>query len=303
MCLRQKRAGLIAGCLGIAMLCAAVVVKTQGAGEKLPVWKSVNRNAAEEMPDQGNAVDSENSINAQDEIADDMTSQSGAAAGADSQKQKADIAEGQGNTDSTDSVNGQEESDVAGRGDMSIKKVALTFDDGPHPRYTDQLLEGLRERDVRVTFFVLGQCAELYPDLIREMAQDGHLIGNHTYSHVQLTGGNGQQFTEELQKTDAIIYELTGEHTEFVRPPYGAWDKRYEESLNMIQVLWTVDPLDWCCADAGTVISRVLDKADEDCIILLHDVYASSVEAALAIIDELSARGYEFVTVDEIILD
>ncbi|MDE5820797.1 MAG: polysaccharide deacetylase family protein [Lachnospiraceae bacterium] len=187
--------------------------------------------------------------------------------------------------------------------DMSVKKVALTFDDGPHPRYTEQLLEGLRKRNVRVTFFVLGQSAELYPDLIREMAQDGHLIGNHTYSHIQLTRRNGQRFAEELQKTDAVIFEITGQHTEFVRPPYGAWDKRYEESLNMIQVLWNVDPLDWCCSDAGTVVSRVLEKTDENSIILLHDVYASSVEAALAIIDELSAQGYEFVTVDEIILD
>lgn len=209
----------------------------------------------------------------------------------------------EGQEQSTDVTDEQDETDTAGRGEMNIRKVALTFDDGPHPRYTQRLLEGLRSRNVRVTFFVLGQSAELYPDLIMEMAQDGHLIGNHTYSHMQLTNGNGQRFAEELQKTDAIIYELTGQHTEFVRPPYGVWDKRYEESLNMIQVLWNVDPLDWCCSDASTVTGRVLEKADEDCIILLHDVYASSVEAALAIVDELSARGYEFVTVDEIILD
>ncbi|MCM1102656.1 MAG: polysaccharide deacetylase family protein [Clostridium sp.] len=234
MCLRKKRACLIAGCLGIAMLCAGIYIKAWGTDVFVPAWKHA---------------------------------------------------------------------DIRGQGEMNIKKVALTFDDGPHPRYTARLLEGLRERDVRVTFFVLGQSAELYPDLIKEMAQDGHLIGNHTYSHIQLTSRNGQQFVEELQKTDVIIYELTGQHTEFVRPPYGTWDKRYEESLNMIQVLWNVDPLDWCCSDAGTVTSRVLEKADEDCIILLHDVYASSVEAALAIVDELSAQGYEFVTVDEIILD
>lgn len=234
MCLQRKKACLIAGCLGIAMLCAGICMKAWGPDVFVPAWKHA---------------------------------------------------------------------DIRGQGEMNIKKVALTFDDGPHPRYTARLLEGLRERDVRVTFFVLGQSAELYPDLIKEMAQDGHLIGNHTYSHIQLTSRNGQQFVEELQKTDAIIYELTGQHTEFVRPPYGTWDKRYEESLNMIQVLWNVDPLDWCCSDAGTVTGRVLEKADEDCIILLHDVYASSVEAALAIIDKLSAQGYEFVTVDEIILD
>ncbi len=189
------------------------------------------------------------------------------------------------------------------RDSAETKRIALTFDDGPNPRYTEELLEGLRERQVHVTFFVLGQSAEQYPDLIREMAQDGHLIGNHTYSHMQLTPSNGECFAEELQKTDALIYELTGMHTEFVRPPYGVWDHAFEESLNMIPVLWTIDPQDWCCTDVGTVIGRAVGKAQENGIILLHDVYGSSVQAALGIIDELSAQGYEFVTVDEIILD
>lgn len=282
MCLRGKRAYLIAGCLGIAMLCAVVVVKTREAGGGMPIWGNTGRSTA----------GTENSQGGND----------GSGGG---QAQNAGIAGVQGEDagGNAGGMGSQDGVEAACQEDMCIKKVALTFDDGPHPRYTERLLEGLRKRNVRVTFFVLGQSAELYPDLIREMAQDGHLIGNHTYSHMQLTRRNGQRFADELQKTDAVIFDLTGQHTEFVRPPYGAWDKRYEESLNMIQVLWNVDPLDWCCSDAGTVVSRVLEKTDENSIILLHDVYASSVEAALAIIDELSARGYEFVTVDEIILD
>ena len=279
MCLRGKRAYLIVGCLGIVMLCAVVVVKTRVAGGSMPIWGNMGRNTA------GRECDQE----------EHDGSEGGQAQNAGIQGEDAG-----GNAGGMGSRDGVE---TAYQEDMSVKKVALTFDDGPHPRYTEQLLEGLRKRNVRVTFFVLGQSAELYPDLIWEMAQDGHLIGNHTYSHIQLTRRNGQRFAEELQKTDAVIFEITGQHTEFVRPPYGAWDKRYEESLNMIQVLWNVDPLDWCCSDAGTVVSRVLEKTDENSIILLHDVYASSVEAALAIIDELSAQGYEFVTVDEIILD
>ena len=278
MCLRGKRGYLIAGCLGIAMLCAVVVVKTREAGGGMPIWGNTGRSTA-----------------------DRERGQEGNDGGGGGQAQNAGNVGVQG--EDTGGMDSQDGDGTAYREDMSIKKVALTFDDGPHPRYTEQLLEGLRKRNVRVTFFVLGQSAEMYPDLIQEMAQDGHLIGNHTYSHIQLTRRNGQLFAEELQKTDAVIYEITGQHTEFVRPPYGAWDKRYEESLNMIQVLWNVDPLDWCCSDAGTVVSRVLEKTNENSIILLHDVYASSVEAALAIIDELSARGYEFVTVDEIILD
>lgn len=198
--------------------------------------------------------------------------------------------------------NGTETAEIE-TGTAVPKKIALTFDDGPHPRYTKKLLEGLRERNVRVTFFVLGQSAERYPELLQEMAEDGHLIGNHTYSHMQLTKSNKGRFEEELQKADAVIYELIGCHTEFVRPPFGAWDRSFEESLNMIPVLWTIDPCDWCCSDAGRVTSRVLNKADENGIILLHDVYGSSVQAALSIIDTLTEQGYEFVTVDEIILD
>ena len=260
------------------MLCAVVVIKSEG----MLIWGNTGRSTAgTESSQEGN--DGSGGGQAQNEgIAGVQGKDAGGNAGG---------------------MGSQDADGAAYQEDMNVKRVALTFDDGPHPRYTEQLLEGLRKRNVRVTFFVLGQSAELYPDLIREMAQDGHLIGNHTYSHMQLTRRNGQLFAEELQKTDAVIYEITGQHTEFVRPPYGAWDKRYEESLNMIQVLWNVDPLDWCCSDAGTVVSRVLEKTNENSIILLHDVYASSVEAALAIIDELSARGYEFVTVDEIILD
>lgn len=265
------------------MLCAVVVVKTRVAGGSIPIWGNMGRNTAGRECGQEEHDGSEGG-----------QAQNAGIQGEDAGGNADGNARGMGSRDGVE---------TAYQEDMSVKKVALTFDDGPHPRYTEQLLEGLRKRNVRVTFFVLGQSAELYPDLIREMAQDGHLIGNHTYSHIQLTRRNGQRFAEELQKTDAVIFEITGQHTEFVRPPYGAWDKRYEESLNMIQVLWNVDPLDWCCSDAGTVVSRVLEKTDENSIILLHDVYASSVEAALAIIDELSAQGYEFVTVDEIILD
>ena len=291
MRLRGKRACLVAGCLSIAMLCALVVAKKLRADHEMTVWRNADENTEQSTDVVGGQDGSVNTTDSQDGSVNMADSQDGSVHMADSQERTTGIADG------------QQTADASGRGDMNIKKVALTFDDGPHPRYTEQLLEGLRSRNVRVTFFVLGQSAELYPDLIREMAQDGHLIGNHTYSHIQLTSRNGQRFAEELQKTDAIIYELTGQHTEFVRPPFGVWDKSYEESLNMIQVLWNVDPLDWCCSDAGTVTSRVLSKADEGCIILLHDVYATSVEAALAIIDELSAQGYEFVTVDEIILD
>lgn len=184
-----------------------------------------------------------------------------------------------------------------------VKKIALTFDDGPHPTYTSELLDGLKERGVQATFFVTGEHAELHPDVIKRMQEEGHLIGNHTYSHVQLRSGNRKIFEEELRKTNGILYEITGQEVLYVRPPYGSWDRTLEKELNMFPVLWTIDPTDWNCLNAETVTRRVVKKAKENAIILLHDYYPTSVEAALKIVDELQAEGYEFVTVDEILTE
>ena len=183
------------------------------------------------------------------------------------------------------------------------KKIALTFDDGPHPTYTIELLDGLKERGVQATFFVTGEHAQLHPDVIKRMQEEGHLIGNHTYSHVQLRSGNRKIFEEELRKTNGILYEITGQEVLYVRPPYGSWDRTLEKELNMFPVFWTIDPTDWSCLNAETVTRRVVKKAKENAIILLHDYYPTSVEAALMIVDELLAEGYEFVTVDVILTE
>lgn len=183
------------------------------------------------------------------------------------------------------------------------KKVALTFDDGPHPDYTGKLLDGLKERDVCATFFVMGKQAEAYPELIKRMEDEGHLIGNHTYSHLQLTKTNRGAFQEELKKTSEIVKGITGKELQYVRPPYGSWDKAFETELNMFPVLWTVDPQDWCRSDVSSIVRSVVGKVEENDIILMHDQYDSSVQAALLIVDELKKQGYEFVTVDQILLD
>lgn len=183
------------------------------------------------------------------------------------------------------------------------KKIALTFDDGPHPYYTEQLLDGLKERGVKATFFVTGEHAKLHADIIKRMSEDGHLIGNHTYSHMQLGKTNREEFKEELMQTNEVIKGITGEEVIYVRPPYGSWDKELETELNMFPVLWTIDPLDWCSDNVDAVTKRVLSKAGENDIILMHDYYASTVTAALQIVDELQKKGYEFVTVEEILFD
>ncbi len=182
-------------------------------------------------------------------------------------------------------------------------KVALTFDDGPDPYYTEKLLDGLKERGVKASFFVTGIHAEQNPEIIRRMHQEGHLIGNHTYSHIQLKKSNWEKYKEELVKTSEIIQNITGEEVQFVRPTYGTWDKKLEKELTMLPVMWTVDPKDWCQANAACIAESVVKKVKEGDIILMHDQYDPSVKAALMIVDELKRQGYEFVTVDEMMLE
>lgn len=197
---------------------------------------------------------------------------------------------------------GKEEKEEEGE-ELQEKKIAITFDDGPHPVYTEKLLDGLKEREVKATFFVLGQNVEKYPEIIERMKEEGHIIGNHTYSHIQLRSTNRQQFRDELVLTNESISGITGQEVQYVRPPYGTWDKKLEEELNMFPVLWNVDPNDWCTGNADKVTKNIVNKAKENSIILLHDCYQSSVDAALASIDILTQEGYEFVTVEELLFD
>lgn len=183
------------------------------------------------------------------------------------------------------------------------KKIALTFDDGPHPYYTEQLLDGLKERDVKATFFVLGKHAEQYPELVERMNDEGHLIGNHTYSHMQLSQQNSEAFKEELIKTNELLEGLTGQEVQYVRPPYGTWDKKFEKELNMFPVLWNIDTLDWSSKNVAGIVQKVRSKAKDNGIILMHDEYMTTVTAALQIVDELKEEGYEFVTVEELLFD
>ena len=199
----------------------------------------------------------------------------------------------------------QQEVQTMGRtsGDEGNKKIALTCDDGPHPYYTEQLLKGLKERNAKVTFFITGKNAESYPEIVKKIYEDEHLIGNHTYNHTQLTSKNRESFKEEIIKTNEVIKAVTGEDVIYVRPPYGSWNKEFEKELNMFPVLWTIDPLDWCSHDVSCIVKNVCAKAEENDIILMHDQYKTTVTAALKIVDELTEEGYEFVTVDELLFD
>lgn len=183
------------------------------------------------------------------------------------------------------------------------KKIALTFDDGPHPLYTEQMLSLLEREQIPATFFLLGQNVEEYGDLVREIAEKGHLIGNHTYHHVQITTLTTEEAYAEIDQTSRLIEELTGEGTEYVRPPFGTWNEGLEAELDLIPVMWTIDTLDWTTGNVDWIVNRVVKKVQENDIILMHDSYKSTVQAVERLIPLLEAEGFEFVTVDEVIMD
>ena len=182
-------------------------------------------------------------------------------------------------------------------------RVALTFDDGPHRIYTKNLLDGLRERGVKATFFVVGENIPGNEDLIRQMEADGHLIGNHTYDHADISKLSDEENCRELQKTSDLVKEITGYGTAYVRPPFGNWKDTMDCRVTMISVKWTIDTLDWKSKNVAEIIGKVMQQISDYDIILMHDYYETSVEAALQIVDRLQEEGYEFVTVEDLILE
>ena len=181
------------------------------------------------------------------------------------------------------------------------KYVALTFDDGPRADSTARLLDGLAERGVKATFFLIGEQIEANAPLVQRMAAEGHQVGNHTWSHVRLAEAEAATVTEQLAKTDMALRTLLGEDDYWVRVPYGLIrdDQRGLFSQPLIQ--WSVDPEDWRLRDADQVTDFVLTNVQPGDIILLHDSLEPSVDAALRIVDALRQQGYTFLTVRELL--
>lgn len=198
---------------------------------------------------------------------------------------------------------------VAGRGMLSMvqqtmeepPRVALTFDDGPNSKYTPMLLEGLRKRNILATFFLVGENIEGNEEILLEMQKDGHLIGNHTWDHVQLDKISREKALQEIQKTNNRIYEVTGVYPSYIRPPFGAWQKDMELPFTMLPVFWDIDTLDWKSRSTDSILSIVRSQVHDGSILLMHDSYQSSVDAALMIADLLTEQGYDFVTADQLL--
>lgn len=180
------------------------------------------------------------------------------------------------------------------------KLIALTFDDGPCG-YTNSLLDGLAARNVKATFFMVGQCAESYPNTVRRAYNEGHQIAQHTYNHPALTTKSNEQIQWQLETTDAILDEILGQDLDYLlRTPYGDYNDRVLQQLPCANILWSVDSCDWQLLNAQKVCNQIVNNAFDGAIILVHDIHRTSIPGALAAIDILLERGYEFVTVNEL---
>lgn len=179
--------------------------------------------------------------------------------------------------------------------------VALTFDDGPSGKFTQRLLDGLKERDVKATFFLCGYRIKQYPGLAERMAQEGHEIGCHGFTHNSMEVMSRRDIAEEISSTLALLPE--GTRVRFLRPPGGCSSPsvtQVAKAKQMPILCWSVDPKDWAVHDAGVVKAKVLSTVRDGDVVLLHDMSNSSVSAALAIVDALKAKGFRFVTASQL---
>lgn len=188
--------------------------------------------------------------------------------------------------------------------DPDKKVVALTFDDGPHPKVTPEILSTLDKFDAKATFFMLGNQAEYYPSVAKEVAQQGHEIGNHTTSHMELTNLQKEEIKKEIDTSNQLIKRATGQSPSVFRPPYGAYNddvKEYIKEINTPLVLWSVDSLDWQSRDANEVNKKVKEEIVSGSIILLHDIHPSTAEALPELLESLEREGYQFITVSQLL--
>ena len=191
---------------------------------------------------------------------------------------------------------------AAGRAEVPapVPLAALTFDDGPRPDTTRRLLEGLAAREVPATFFLIGSQIEGNEDLIREMAAAGHQIGVHTYDHVNIAELSREDFDLQVGRTRALLAGVLGPGDYWLRPPYGLTSPAARSWADGPLILWSVDPEDWKDRDTDRIAAAVAGHTEDGDIILMHDIYESSVDAALRAVDILLDKGFVFVTVEQL---
>ncbi|MER7915827.1 MULTISPECIES: polysaccharide deacetylase family protein [unclassified Streptomyces] len=166
------------------------------------------------------------------------------------------------------------------------RQMMLTFDDGPNPDYTPHILDTLARHDVRAMFFLCGECVEANPHLVARMAQDGHVVGNHTWTHPLLTTLDRSEIESEMERTSHIIEKTYGELPQWFRAPYGAWNKatfQLGAEMGMEPMAWTIDTTDWDTPGTGVIIDRVERGAAPGVVILSHDAGGDRSQTVAAI--------------------
>ncbi|MGA3171378.1 MAG: polysaccharide deacetylase family protein [Chthoniobacteraceae bacterium] len=183
--------------------------------------------------------------------------------------------------------------------------IAMTFDDGPSGPNTPRLLDLAAKKHIKLTFFLIGQNAARYPDLVRRELAEGHEVGNHSWTHPVLSKMSNDAVRAELQKTQDAIVAATGYRPTLMRPPYGALTPKQRlwvsQEFGFKIILWEVDPLDWKRPGPSVVAARIIAAVRPGSIILSHDIHSQTVDAMPEVFDTLLAKGYKFVTVSELI--
>ncbi len=181
------------------------------------------------------------------------------------------------------------------------KQIAITFDDGPHPRLTYELLDLLDQYDAKATFFMLGNRVKFYPNIVQEIAKRKHELGNHSYSHRSFTSLDFEDIMQEIGTTSDLIKEASGQYPTLLRPPYGSYNDLVKEATHLPIVLWNIDSLDWKIKNPDVIAQHVIKDAGPNKIILMHDIHKQSIEATKIILETLTQEGYKFVTISDIL--
>lgn len=184
--------------------------------------------------------------------------------------------------------------------DTSKKRVALTFDDGPHAVVTPQVLNTLKQYGAKATFYVLGRNVQAHPELAKRIVEEGHEIGNHTWSHPNLVQLSDDAILNEYDRTTEAIHKATGTTPATFRPPYGSTNDRVKSLLPLPSIVWTIDTLDWKHRNADMTVTNVSSALHNNAIILMHDIHQPTADALDRVLAALQAAGYECVTISEL---
>lgn len=184
--------------------------------------------------------------------------------------------------------------------DPTKKRIALTFDDGPHPKVTEQILNLLDKYQAKATFFMLGSRVQYYPDIAKDVLARGHEVGNHTWNHPVLTKLSAEQVSKEYASTAGAITQAIGQGPTVFRPPYGATNDTVNAQIPVPVILWSIDTMDWKHRNAQQLLPYVQNNLHNNAIVLMHDIHQSTADGLEAVLAYLQSQGYEFVTVSEI---